>query len=201
MLGALASPGVRTIVAGTFAIAAAGGVVEVTCPVVGIDAGSPALGALLVAALCAGSPLGGALYGSRHGVRATRDYLAFSALLAVGFAAIALAAGSVVVLAPVLFLAGMALAPMLASGYALIEKLAPAGMVTEAFAWTSTAFGTGCALGAAGAGALIELHGTGGAFVFGAAIAALGAAVTATRRSTLGAPDIAPIATPQPQEA
>jgi predicted MFS family arabinose efflux permease len=195
-LGALAAPGVRTIVGGTFALAAAGGVADVTCPAVGSEAGSPALGALLVAVLCAGAPIGGALYGSHHSDRGARDYVAFSALIAAGFVAVALAAGSIVLLAPVLFVAGMALAPMLASGYRLIERLAPAGMVTEAFAWTSTAFGT------AGAGALIEAHGTRFAFAFGAAAAALGALVTAARRSTLGAqPAPTPIPTPQPQEA
>lgn len=201
MLGALASPGVRTIVGGTFAIAAAGGVADVTCPAVGVEHGSAVLGALLAAALCAGAPVGGALYGSRHGDRGARDYIAFSALIAIGFAGISLVAGSIVLLVPMLFAAGMALAPMLASGYGLIEKLAPAGMVTEAFAWTSTAFGTGCALGASVSGLLIEAHGTRSAFAFGAATAALGALVSIARRSTLGAPERAPVATPQPQEA
>ena len=199
-LGALAAPGVRTVLGGTFALAAAGGALDVTCPAVGVEHGSATLGALLAAAMCAGAPVGGALYGSRHGGRTARDYVAFSALFAVGLVPLVLVASSPAALVPLLLVAGMTLAPMLAAGYRLVEGLAPAGMVTEAFAWTSTVFGSGIALGASAAGMLLEFYGSRGAFAFAVAVAALGAVVTAARRSSLGLATTSGT-TPQPQEA
>jgi MFS family permease len=202
LFGALKPSGVRTVLGGTFALAAAGGALDVSCPAVGVDAGSPVLGALLAAALCAGAPVGGALYGSRGNGSPARAYVAFSALFALGLVPLLLVASSPAALFPFLFLGGMALAPMLASGYGLVEQLAPEGMKTEVFAWTSTVFGSGIALGASAAGLLLDAYGARGAFAFAVAVATLGALVTAARRSTLGEePALTTPATPQPQEA
>ena len=151
-------------------------------------------------AAASSAPIGGALYGSRHGGRTARDYVAFSALFAVGLVPLVLVASSPGALVPLLLIAGMTLAPMLAAGYRLVEGLAPEGMVTEAFAWTSTVFGSGIALGASTAGMLLEAHGARAAFAFAVVVAALGAAVTAARRSSLGLATTSGT-TPQPQEA
>ena len=46
----------------------------------------------------------------------------------------------------------------------MVEALAPAGTVTEAYTWLSTGIAAGLAAGAALSGALAEAHGAGAAF-------------------------------------
>jgi predicted MFS family arabinose efflux permease len=73
------------------------------------------------------------------------------------------------------------IAPILASSYAMVDRAAPAGTVTEAFAWLATATAIGTAAGAATAGALADLAGPATGFVLAGA-AGLAAAVTALHR-------------------
>lgn len=54
------------------------------------------------------------------------------------------------------FLSGIGLAPLLAAAFVLVAELAPAGTVTEAFAWLVTLFATGNSLGYAVSGSLAE---------------------------------------------
>lgn len=54
------------------------------------------------------------------------------------------------------FLSGIGLAPLLAAAFVLVAELAPAGTVTEAFAWLVTLFATGNSLGYAVSGHLAE---------------------------------------------
>ena len=72
--------------------------------------------------------------------------------LTAGHLALAFAASNVYALAAVLFLAGAAIAPTYSTVYALVERAAPAGTVTEAFAWLATAVAVGAAGGRGGRG-------------------------------------------------
>jgi predicted MFS family arabinose efflux permease len=150
--------------------------------------------------------VGGALYGGWGAARASRDYGLAAALVALASAP-AILGGSQWPVAVSLFAAGFALAPMLGCGYRLVDRLAPQGMATEAFAWTSTAFGAGEALGCPLAGSLIDARGATAAFALSVAAAAIGALVIVLRRRTLapaaaGArPGLRPTTIPQPQEA
>ncbi len=205
-LGALASPGVRTVVAGTFAVGVAGGGFDVGCPAFAAAAGSPALGGVLLGAAAGGAVVGGALYGGWGAARASRDYGVAAALLALATAP-AILGGSPWLVGFWLFVAGLALAPMLGCGYRLVDRLAPQGMATEAFAWTSTAFGAGEALGCPLAGSLIDARGATAAFALSVAAAASGALAIVLRRRTLApstsdtGPGLRSTTTPQPQEA
>jgi MFS family permease len=78
-------------------------------------------------------------------------------------------------------LAGLSLPAVLTCAFALVERLAPAGTVTEAFTWLVTAFGIGNAVGAALSGTLVDRYGPVAAFLAGAATAIL-AALTVLRR-------------------
>ena len=60
---------------------------------------------------------------------------------------------------PLALLSGLALPPVLAGAMVLVDELAPAGTVTEAFAWVVTAFGSGYALGSAVAGVVLDASG------------------------------------------
>ncbi|HEX6443887.1 MAG TPA: MFS transporter [Streptosporangiales bacterium] len=57
---------------------------------------------------------------------------------------------------PLAFLSGLALPPVLAVSMVLVDTFAPAGTVTEAFAWVVTAFGVGNGIGSGVAGAVLD---------------------------------------------
>ncbi|HET6534199.1 MAG TPA: hypothetical protein VFH03_26760, partial [Actinoplanes sp.] len=80
-------------------------------------------------------------------------------------------------------LAGSMIAPILASAYAMVDEAAPAGTVTEAFAWLATATAIGSSIGAAAGGALVDATGPAAAFVLAgvAGVAAAGVATTLGR--------------------
>ena len=107
--------------------------------------------------------------------------------LTAGHSALALAATNVYALAAVLFLAGAAIAPCYATVYAMVERAAPAGTVTEAFAWLATAVAVGAAAGAAGAGALAEHAGPTAVFVLAGVAAACALLATVARSTTVPA--------------
>jgi MFS family permease len=98
---------------------------------------------------------------------------------------LAAAAGSVYALAAALFLAGAAIAPTYATVFSLVERSAPAGTVTEAFAWLATAVAVGAAVGAAGAGAIAEYAGPAAVFVFAGGAGACALLATLTRAATV----------------
>jgi predicted MFS family arabinose efflux permease len=96
--------------------------------------------------------------------------------------------GSVLAIALVLFAAGAAIAPAYASVYAMVDDAAPAGTVTEAFAWLATAIAVGAAAGAAAGGVLADGPGPGAAFVLAGIAGAAAVLVTLLRAGTLISP-------------
>ena len=103
-------------------------------------------------------------------------------LLAAGHLALAGAAGSVAGLAVVLAVAGAAIAPTFSIVYAMVERAAPVGTLTEAFAWLATALAIGSAMGSALGGALADRAGPPAAFALAGGAGAL-ALLAATLRS------------------
>jgi predicted MFS family arabinose efflux permease len=95
------------------------------------------------------------------------------------------AAPSIAVMVLCVIPAGMFIAPLLATRNELVGHVAPAGARTEAYTWPVTAFVGGIAIGAALAGQIVEGPGERVAFLTAAGIAAAGAIVAVTRRSTL----------------
>ena len=159
---ALAAPGVRTIALVSLAMGVAFGCLEVSMPAFGEAHGSRAAGAAMLAAISLGSLLGGLWMGSRRGdgplvPRYLLAQLAFAAGLAPP-----LLAGSIGVMAVLVFVAGLAIAPAFAAAYGLIDDAAIPGTTTEAFSWLSTSVVLGVAGGTALAGAVIERAGTDG---------------------------------------
>jgi predicted MFS family arabinose efflux permease len=121
--------------------------------------------------------------------------------LCAGHLALAAAAGSAVVLAVALLVAGTAIAPSYATIYAMADRFAPAGTATEAFAWLSTAVSIGASVGAAAAGAAADHAGPAAAFVIAGAAGALGLLAIASGWGTLGGRGAAPAAEPAPVRA
>ena len=161
------------------------GSVEIAVPVAAEAAGHAGAAGLLLGVWGLGSLLGG-LAAARAG--AARDPVRRLTLLLA-----ALAAGHLLLtiplgplpLAALLLLAGLALSPAIAAAYAMVESLAPAGTVTEAYTWLSTGIAAGLAAGAALSGALAQSHGAGAAFAAAGAACAAGALAGAARRGSL----------------
>jgi MFS family permease len=154
--GALASPGIRTLAAVGLLTAISFGAIEVALPAFTESEGSRAAAGPLITMWALGSVLGGLWYGS-VGWRAPleRRLLILLALLVLGAAPLAFAE-SIAVMAVLLVPTGLALAPVATTEYALIGRLAPVGMSTEAYSWQIVATAVGFGLGSAIAGVLVE---------------------------------------------
>ena len=88
-----------------------------------------------------------------------------------------LAADSVAVLSPLVFLTGLSIAPVLITGMSLVERLVPRRALTEGLSWSTTALTVGVTVGAAVAGPMVDAYGASVAFRFSAASAVLTAVV------------------------
>jgi predicted MFS family arabinose efflux permease len=107
------------------------------------------------------------------------------AALAAGHLALVLAAGSLAGIGAVLLVAGAAIAPTYATVHAMVDDVAPASAVTEAFAWLATAAALGAAVGAATGGAIAQHTGPAATFAFAAGAGLLAWLTAAVRTSTL----------------
>jgi predicted MFS family arabinose efflux permease len=197
--GSLGAPAMRTLVLVLIAVGALFGAVEVAVTAVAkLHGDSTAAAAPLLALWGAGSLAGGTLV-ARRGVPAGSAGLALLlGVLAGGHLALVAVAGSPTGLGAVLFAAGAAIAPTYAAVYAMVEDAAPAGTVTEAFAWLATAIGAGAAAGAAAAGALADHAGPSAAFMLAGAAGAIALLVALLRSRSLPGREIlvAPAAVP-----
>jgi MFS family permease len=154
--GAMAGPGIRTLVATLVGVGAALGIWEIGLVAAARADGSAAAGGVLLALLSAGSAVGGLLYGARSWRRPTgQRFVILLALLWLACAPLALAPGLVAlgVLAGVM---GLVLAPAASSSYVLAAELAPAGTMTESTTWTTTANNVTAAAGIAAAGVMVD---------------------------------------------
>jgi MFS family permease len=187
--GSLSAPAMRTLVVVLVAVGALFGAVEVAIAAAADGLGSAAAAGPLLGIWGAGSLLGGLLAvrlgGGAHG--ATGLSLVLCALTA-GHLLLVPAAGSVLAMAAVLLVAGAAIAPTYATVYAMVDRAAPAGNATEAFAWLATAVAIGASVGAAVAGALADSAGPAAAFGLAAGAGAVALLATALRSETLLTP-------------
>jgi predicted MFS family arabinose efflux permease len=185
LAGALASPGVRTLLATMTVVGTGVGIIEVAVPALCERAGSPSATGFVLGLWGLGSLVGG-FVASRlaAGDDPGRRVIVLLAALAAGTAPLVLADG-VVSLGALIFVAGIAIAPALAAVHSLTGQLAARGTVTEAYTWLGTGMGGGIAIGATLGGAVVEGAGTWEAFLFSAGAVGLAAALAGARRGTL----------------
>ena len=184
LLGALGSPGVRTVVLYAGAIGAGLGAVELAMPAFAEEHGSRELGGIALACFAGGSLVGGLVAGTRPHRSDVGRLVAGSFTLALALLGFQLAF-SLPSLYVIAFLAGLPIAPTVAAIYSLIDSSARSGTAAEAFAWFGTAVSVGLASGTAFAGWLVDERGVRWAFGVGAAIVLGGALVAFARRGTL----------------
>jgi MFS family permease len=184
-LGALRSSGVRTLAFAAVPVGFGFGTVEISLPAFAEEHGRTELAGILLATWSVGSVAGGLLYGARTWRWPLgRTYLALSIGLPLGFLP-ALLAGSIGAMAVLVVTAGLFIAPQAAAANELIARVAPRGMVTEAYSWPVTATLVGFAPGTAVGGALVEEQGWEACFLAAAAFAVVGAIVVWWYRGTL----------------
>lgn len=187
-LGALADPGLRTLVFASLPVGFALGSVEVALPAFSDAEGSKALAGVLLAVWSGASGVAGLTWGARASRFALLDaHLRFAWLLPVAIAPLALGS-SPLTMCLLVVLAGLPIAPLIASRNQLVERVTPVGTATEAYTWPLTALVAGVSLGAAAAGGIVESSSWTTAVLVAAAVATMGAAVVVTRRQTLAQP-------------
>jgi MFS family permease len=183
--GPLRSAGIRAVLVCIVVLAAAFGAVEVAVPAAAERLGSRTLAGPLLALWAVGSMLGGLVFGGRGAGRpAERRLVGMLVLVAAGIAALALTATRFQ-LGAGMVAAGLGIAPAIACLYLLVNRLAPAGTVTEAFTWVNSGFGIGIAVGNAGGGGVVHRAGPDAVFLLAAAAVLAAALLARVRRSAL----------------
>jgi predicted MFS family arabinose efflux permease len=182
--GALRGPGVRVILLALFVLGIAIAAVEIG---VAAFAGSEERAAVLLALWGVGSLIGGVISTRRS---APADPPAQMAVLLGVMAVLTLPLALDVeftVFGALMVVAGLAIAPSLATGFGLLGQVAPAGTVTEAYTWVATGMGGGIALGSALGGWIVESSGTAPAFVLAAVAVGTAGAIVFAGAGTLRA--------------
>lgn len=193
LLGAIATPGMRTVALAALGFGVLVGFIEVAVPASAERAGHPSAGGLLLSVLSVSSVVVGVLYGMRPWPRPM--HLRLPALL-FGFAvlvALLSLPGSLLGLCVALLVAGSLITPQSTAHSVALELAAPAGTETEAFGWVVTSVTLGAAVGQSTSGQLVELFGPPSAFATaGIAGAVLAGALWLRRRTLLPASATAP---------
>lgn len=183
--GAMRSPGLRTIAIAVALAGATFGAIEVAVPAACQAAGAKGATGLLLAIWGLGSMVGGFIAARAAAPADAARWLALL-LAALGLGDLALVPVSTPAgLAPLLLVAGAAIAPLLGTAYSIVERVTPRGGQTEAFAWLTTAISVGISGGSALSGALVEAGGPGAGFAVAAAVGLLACAITRARRASL----------------
>ncbi len=175
----------RTLVIVLIAVGVLLGAVEVAVTAAAAKTLDGTMAAAPLFALWGAGSFAGGLLAARlgGGVRTAAGLALVLCALTAGHLALIPAAGSVVGLGGVLLLAGAAIAPT----EAMVDHAAPAGSITEAFAWLATAMALGGAAGAASAGALVDCAGPTAAFALAGGADALAILTTMLRSRSLAA--------------
>lgn len=179
LVGPLVSPVVRTALLTLFLVGVGFGTTEVCVLAFVEERGQPRAVAGVVLGLWSfGSMVGGLLYGAQHSPRRPSRQLPLLVLMEGIGAALPSLAGSTLVLTVLVLVYGSTIAPFFACNALVIGEAAPAGTVTEAFAWASSMVFAGAALGTALAGHVIDVDGAHVALRLGALSGALTVVVT-----------------------
>lgn len=184
LLGALGTPGMRTVALAALGFGVTIGFVEVAMPAAATKAGHAPLGGVMLAMWSLTSVVFGVFYAARPWPRRTSMRLPF--LLGVFALTVALMAipSSLLGLALLSLVAGMWITPQATTHSTSIDLVAPAGTATEAFGWIVTAVTLGLAAGQSISGYLVEHVGVWASFVSASVAGTLIAVAVWTRRGT-----------------
>jgi MFS family permease len=132
-------------------------------------AGYKPLAGVILGCYALGSATGGLWYGSRNWRAPAWKRLAVTLSLTVAGVCTFWAMPNLLVLAIVIYLCGLTIAPTLIAGYSLLESTALPGRATEAMSWLGTGISVGVALGATAVGFILDALGPRWGYAFAAA--------------------------------
>lgn len=158
VLGPLAAPGFRVLVAVNVPYGMVFGTFDVATPALALHEGADWASGLAMTTVAVGSVAGGLLYGVRQWrAQARTRCLLLCLTMSAGFVPVAFVSsvGALIVASAV---AGLAVAPTTATMFSLIDDVAPPGTGTESMTWIISFYALGVAIGAAIAGALVADH-------------------------------------------
>jgi predicted MFS family arabinose efflux permease len=170
---ALLSPTLLVVAIVYVAMGAVFGAMDVVVVGFAQEAGASPMAGLALAVFAFGSLVAGLVYGL---VRLPGSLAAryIGCVIFFGLAVqLVLAVGSLAVLIPVAYVAGLSIAPALVSGTSLVEARVPRSALTEALSWTTTGLTLGVTAGSALAGAAVDAWGAESAFAVPALAAGL----------------------------
>ncbi|GAA1198855.1 MFS family permease [Kitasatospora gansuensis] len=173
---AIRNPGLPALVVTFLAIGAVFASIEVITVAFAAERGDKAMASWVLAVYAIGSALAGLVYGGLTPRGTVRGRLLTGTLLMTVTMVPLLVTGNLLLLGVVLFVAGTACAPTMATAMGMVELAVPRGQLTEGMTWASTGLGLGIALGAALAGAVVDRSGAGPAFAVPVACGALAVA-------------------------
>ena len=172
--------GVPSVLVVLVAIGGVFGSVDVATVALADEAGQRAVAGLILAAYAAGSMASALVLGSRSGSasddRLPRQLLIASLALLVVTLPLLLRP-TLLALGLLVLLAGLAVSPVLITGFSLVEALVLPTQITEGLSWAISAIGLGVAASAAGTGWLVDRAGPQAGFLVTLGSAVLVAAV------------------------
>jgi MFS family permease len=181
-LGPLRIPGIRMMLVATVGIAISFGAAPVAIAAYSESRDGAAAGAVagvLIAVWSLGSAAAGLWFGSRTWrTPVDRQFVLLTTALAAGYV-LWLAAPTSWWLGAVLLVTGAVIAPLLTVQAALVARLTPRAMLTEAYTWLTTTNLAAAALGSAVTGWVLDLTGSAGWGFTVAAVGTAGAVVVA----------------------
>lgn len=185
LLGAIATPGMRTVALAALGFGMTIGFVEVAVPAAATKAGHAPLGGVMLAAWSLTSVFFGVYYAAHPWPRRMSLRLPFLlGIFALLIAPLAIPS-SLLGLALLSLVAGMWITPQSTTHSTTIDVVAPPGTATEAFGWVVTAVTLGLATGQSISGYLVEHVGVWSSFLASSAAGLLMAVVLWFRRETL----------------
>ena len=177
--------GVPSVLVVLVAIGGVFGSVDVATVALADEAGQRAVAGLILAAYAAGSMASALVLGSRSGSasdeRLPRQLLIASLALLVVTLPLLLRP-TVLALGLLVLLAGLAVSPVLITGFSLVEALVLPTQITEGLSWAISAIGLGVAASAAGTGWLVDRAGPQAGFLVTLGSAVLVAVVAVAGR-------------------
>jgi len=177
--GALRPPRLRRVYAGMLLVGFTVGTFPVAAAAFSEEAGDRGWAAWLVAANAGGALIGGVWFSGRSERVSPRVLPWLLGALGLGYLPLALVpttSGAFPIALGLSGVSGLFLPPIITLVFLTIDRLAPEGTVTEAFAWLVTAFLVGSSIGAAIAGAIVAGASVGTVFVVACVSSLVGAA-------------------------
>jgi MFS family permease len=185
LLGALGTPGMRTVALAALGFGVTVGFVEVAMPAAATNAGHAPMGGVMLAMWSLTSVLFGVFYAARPWPKPMHLRLpVLLGMFALLVAPLALPS-SLLGLALLSLFAGMWITPQSTTHSTIIDLVAPPGSATEAFGWIVTAVTLGLAAGQSVSGYLVEHVGVWSSFLAASGAGLLIAALVWARRHTV----------------